>query len=94
MKTYYIPVHYHGQDEENDDLVVLITQNEIDKYELQDKLENIKNYHMDRANEYPSSLEITDAVFNKLASEINGVWCYCETLPQLVIGVPEGYADE
>ena len=89
MKTYYIPVHFYEQDTENDDLVMFITQSDVGDAELESRLDCIKTQYMKQQDKYSDRNEIVDTIFNELADEMKGVWCYCETLPQLVIGDDE-----
>ena len=86
MNTYYIPVHYYEQESENDDLVMLITNKDIDDANMRKYLENSKIRHIKKQDEYSDQNEMVDAIFNELAEILSGVWCYCKTLPQLIIG--------
>jgi len=95
MNTYYIPVHFYEQEPRNDGLVMLVTQNDIDESELEKQLLKCKNRYLKRQDEFSDIDEMVDAIFNELAKKINAVWCYCEKLPQLVIGDPgEENADD
>ena len=92
-KTFYIPVHFYEQDETDDELVMVITQRDIGDAELKNRLTTIKNWYMRKQaedsdySEY-NEKEIVDAIFDELADELNGTWCYCSTMPRLVIGDP------
>ena len=98
MKTFYIPVHFYEQDETDDELVMVITQRDIGDAELKNRLTTIKNWYMRKQaedsdySEY-NEKEIVDAIFDELADELNGTWCYCSTMPRLVIGDPQEKAD-
>ena len=86
MKTFYIPIHFYEQETEDDELVMFVTQNDIDDAELKKYLLKYKNKYQKRKDEFSDSNEMVDAIFNELALYLHAVWCYCKTLPQLVIG--------
>jgi len=88
MKTFYIPVHFYEREGTNDDLVMMITQRDIDDDEMRKRLCRIKLWLMEKQDEYPSRDDIVDEIFKELAYEIDGVWCYCQPLEPLVIGDP------
>jgi len=86
MKTYYIPVHFYEQDAEDDELIMFITQYDLKDDEFKTRLLKNKTRFIKKKNEYSEINEIVDAIFNSIAEETGGIWCYCKTLPQLIIG--------
>jgi hypothetical protein len=88
MKTFYIPVHYYEQ-ESADDLVMVIAQSDIDDDAMQSRIERIKNHYLKQQNNDSDQSEIIDAIFDEVVEGLNGIWSYCKTLPQVVVGTPE-----
>ena len=86
MKSYYIPIHFYECEPEDNELLVVTTRRNIDDAEIQKRLERIKKWKTEKADKFTGSTELVDAIFDELVYEIDGVWCYCKTLPQLVIG--------
>jgi len=91
MNTYFIPIHFYEQDAKDDDLVMFITKKEITDARLQKFFEQKKDFYMKRYKEDFDRNEMVDEIFNELGEIMRGVWCYCKTMPQLVIGEPEDF---
>lgn len=86
MNTYYIPIHFYEQDSKDDELVMFITKKDITDVQLQNFFEQKKKAYINQNKEDFDQDEIVDAIFNELGEIMKGVWCYCKTMPQLVIG--------
>jgi hypothetical protein len=93
MNNYFIPVHFYEQDSQDDELVMFITKKEITDEQLENFFKHSKIRHMKSNDENFDQNELVDAIFNELAEAIKGVWCYCKTMPQLVIGEPEDFPE-
>ena len=94
MKTFYIPVHFYEQEPEDDELIMFITQYDLNDDEFKTRLLKNKKRFMKKQSEYSEPNEIVDAIFNTISDETGGSWFYCKTMPQLIIGDMEEYVNE
>jgi len=92
MKTYNILVHFYEQDETDDQMVVIITQQDYEDDYIQKKIETIKFWHVGRHDDFDCQEDMVDSIFNQLAEEIDCIWCYHQPLKTLVIGDMIEYA--
>ena len=93
MKTYNILVHFYEQDETDDQMVVIITQQDYEDDYIQKKIETIKFWHVGRHDDFDCREDMIDSMFNQLAEEIDCVWCYNKSYTTLVIGDPREEAE-
>jgi len=89
MKTFYIPIHFYEQAPEDDELVMFVTQRDMEDAEFSSQLTDVADRYSDQLDTYQSANDMIDDIFDTFAEEINAVWSYCKTIPPLVIGEPE-----
>jgi hypothetical protein len=84
MNAYYVPIHYFERDKDDDDVVMIVTQQDYKPCELDDLIKTETRRHKESA--YDCKEDMTDAIFNALAKKIGGVWKYLELQNTLTIG--------
>jgi len=89
MKTFYIPLHFYEQAPEDDELVMFVTQRDMEDAEFSSQLTDVADRYSDQLDTYPSVNDMVDDIFDTFAEEINAIWSYCKTIPPLFIGEPE-----
>jgi len=89
MKTFYIPLHFYEQAPGDDELVMFVTQRDMEDAEFSSQLTDVVDCYSDQLDTYPSVNDMVDDIFDSFAEKINAVWSYCKTILPLVIGEPE-----
>jgi hypothetical protein len=84
VKTYYIPVHYFERDEDDNDVVMFVSQREYRACEFDDLLMDEARRH--KESSYDCKEDMADAIFDALAKRIGGIWTYLEPQNTLTIG--------
>ena len=89
MKTFYIPVHFHEQQSVNDDLVKVVTQNDISDDDFNIKLHTVAEKLICQKGEQQSSVKLANEILDTVAIETGGIWSYCKTIPLTIVDSPE-----